>query len=398
VDNFAFIIHPIDPKRDVSRKFPRLGKYLTVKQINFFSTFFPPLYISEITGIRSAATGKEITGWFVACPYTPQRMLELPEKTVYRKIVQTGKLAEGLGARLLGLGAFTSVIGDAGLTISKGLSIPVTTGDSYTVAIAVEAVREAARVMEIPLATATAAVVGATGAIGSVAAELIARDVPRLWLIGRPQSADALEAVRARIAAQTPAQVRLSSDMSALAEADLILTVTSAVEAVIEPAHLKPGAVVCDVARPRDVSAKVAAARDDVLVIDGGMVAVPGQVNFNFDFGFPPGLAYACMAETMALALEGRYESYTLGKHITVTQVEEIAQIAGKHGFQLGGFRSFERAVTPEQIARIKARAHPGDSSTAKTTRSSRDPARVADHLQTAERGTRPGPTEETRP
>ena len=83
MDTFAFIIHPIDPKRDVSRKFPLLGKYLSVKQINFFSTFFPPLYISEINGVRSEATGKEIVGWFIACPYTPARMLELPEKAVY---------------------------------------------------------------------------------------------------------------------------------------------------------------------------------------------------------------------------------------------------------------------------------------------------------------------------
>jgi predicted amino acid dehydrogenase len=354
---FAFIIHPIDPKRDVSRKFPLLGRLLSVQQINFFSTYFPPVYISEIHGVRSAATGKEVRGWFVACPYTPVRMLELPEKTVYRKIIQTGKLAERLGAQLLGLGAFTSVIGDAGITISKHLSIPVTTGDSYTVAVAVEAVRAAARVMDIPLQHASAAVVGATGAIGSVAAELIARDVARLWLIGRPQRAAALEAVRDRIAARTPAEVNFSTALSPLAEADLILTVTSAVDTVIEPQHLRPGAVVCDVARPRDVSAQVAAARQDVLVIDGGMVAVPGEVEFNFDFGFPPGLAYACMAETMALALEGRYESYTLGKHITVEQVETIAHIAAKHGFRLGGFRSFERAVTPEQIERVKAQA-----------------------------------------
>ena len=356
MDTFAFIIHPIDPKRDVSRKFPLLGKYLSVKQINFFSTFFPPVYISEITGIRSLATGNEIRGWFVACPYTPARMLELPEKTVYRKIIETGQLAEKLGARLLGLGAFTSVVGDAGITIAKHLSIPVTTGDAYTVAVAVQAVREAARVMDIPLGGATAAVVGATGAIGSVAAELIARDVAKLWLIGRRTST--LEAVRERLRAETVAQIEIATGMSALAEADLILTVTSAVDTVIEPQHLKPGAVVCDVARPRDVSAQVAAVRDDVLVIDGGMVAVPGAVDFHFNFGFPPGMAYACMAETMALALDGRYESYTLGKHITVKQVETIARIAEQHGFTLGGFRSFERAVTPEHIERVRRAAH----------------------------------------
>ncbi len=357
MDTFAFIIHPIDPKRDVSRKFPLLGRYLSVSQINFFSTFFPPLYISEINGVRSQATGKEIVGWFVACPYTPARMLELPETAVYHKITQTGRLAEKLGARVLGLGAFTSVIGDAGLTVSRALSIPVTTGDSYTVAIAVEAVREAARVMEVPLAGATAAVVGATGAIGSVAAELMARDVGQVVLVGRPQSLARLEALRDRLCARplTRARVSLAADLAPLAQADLILAVTSALDVVIEPEHPHPGAVVCDIARPRDVSARVAALRDDVLVIDGGMVAVPGAVDFHFNFGFPPGMAYACMAETMTLALEGRFESYTLGKQITVEQVEEIARLASKHGFRLGGFRSFERAVTPDQIERVKA-------------------------------------------
>jgi predicted amino acid dehydrogenase len=356
MDTFAFIIHPIDPKRDVSRKFPRLGRLLSARQINFFSTFFPPVYISQIDGLRSAANGREVKGWFVACPLTPARMLELPEKTVYRKIVQTGRLAERLGARILGLGAFTSVVGDAGITISRQLSIPVTTGDSYTIAVAVRAVREAARVMDIPLSSATAAVVGATGAVGAAAAELIAQDVPSLWLIGRRP--EALMSLRQRIMSQSAANVQIATDMKPLAEADLILTVTSAIDTVIAPEHLRPGAVVCDVARPRDVSARVAAERDDVLVIDGGMVQAPGSdVRFNFDFGFPAGLVYACMAETMALAMEGRYESYTLGREITAGQVQEMDAMAQRHGFRLAGFRSFERAVTPEQIERVRAKA-----------------------------------------
>ena len=355
MDSFAFIIHPIDAKRDVSRKFPLLGRLLTARQIDLLSTYFPPVYISEITGVRSEATGVEVKGWFVACPFTPTRMLELPENTVYRKIVQTGRLAERLGAGLLGLGAYTSVVGDAGLTIARGLSIPVTTGDSYTVAIAVQAIREAARQMGIPLAGATAAVVGATGAVGAVSAELIARDVPRLWLIGRRTAA--LEVLRERIQAANPTQVEVATDMAPLREADLILTVTSAVDSVIEPSHLRPGAVVCDVARPRDVAAQVAAARDDVLVIDGGMVSVPGAVDFHFNFGFPPGMVYACMAETMALALEGRLECFTLGRQITLSQVQEIEAMAHKHGFRLAGFRSFEREVTREQIERVAERA-----------------------------------------
>ncbi|MEK6221856.1 MAG: 3-hydroxyacyl-CoA dehydrogenase NAD-binding domain-containing protein, partial [Chloroflexota bacterium] len=307
MDTFAFIIHPIDPKRDVSRKFPFLGRVLSENQIDFFSTFFPPVYISEIHGIQSNLTGKQVKGWFIACPFTPKRMMSLPKKTVYNKIIQAGKLAEKLGAKILGLGAYTSVVGDAGITISKYLNIPVTTGDSYTVAIAVEAIEKAAIKMDISLENAKVAVVGATGAIGKVCAELLAEKAAEVTLIGK--RLEALDTIKATLnAKECRAEIKTSTDISDIKNAKLILTVTSDIESIIEPAYLQAGSVICDVARPRDVSGKVAAERDDILVIDGGVVDIPGDVDFNFNFGFPPGQAYACMAETIALALEGRFE------------------------------------------------------------------------------------------
>ena len=357
MDSFAFIIHPIDPKRDVSRKYPLLGKFLTEPQINFFSTFFPPVYISEIEGITSQATGKQIRGWFLACPLTPTRMLELPEKTVYKKIIETGHLAEKLGAKTLGLGAFTSVIGDGGITIAQELDIPVTTGDSYTVAIAIEAIQKAALKLHISLPEATAAVVGATGAIGQICAYKLAPYVSKLILIG--QRTSALKVLREQIQSVTGlSNIHISTLVDDIKKANLILTVTSAIDTIIHPEHLQSGSIICDVARPRDVSARVAAVRDDVLVIDGGMVDIPGPVDFHFDFGFPPGKAYACMAETMALTLEGRFEDYTLGKNLRLEQVNEIEAIATKHGFRLSGFRSFEKAITHEQIARVSQYTH----------------------------------------
>ena len=350
MDNFAFIIHPVHPKRDVQRKFPLLGKLLPEPAIDFFSRYFPPVYISHITGITSQATGKEIEGWFIACPFTPKQMVSLPPEKVYKKVIATGKLAQKLGAKILGLGGFTSVVGDAGLTISKYLDIPVTTGDSYTVAVGVEAVLKAARQMNIDPAQATAAVVGATGSIGRVCAQKLARQVGRIILVGR--RLETLQQVAALINTQT--EVQLSTNMQDIQRADMVLTVTNAIDSVIEPHHLKSGTVVCDVARPRDVSRWVVEKRDDVLVIDGGMVSVPGPVNFNFDFGFPPGKAYACMAETIILALEGHYKSYTLGKDITLEQVEVMDRMATKHGFRVSGFRCFELAVTDEKIDQIK--------------------------------------------
>jgi len=183
----------------------------------------------------------------------------------------------------------------------------------------------------------------------------------RIVLVGR--STAKLEPLARDIREMTGTEVRLTDDIAGgLRNADLIVTVTSAADAIIQPEHLKRGAVVCDVARPRDVSVRVARERKDVLVLEGGVVAVPGDVRFRklkrpdeeFSFGFPPRTAYACMSETMLLALDGRFESFTLGKEVSVVQAEEMLRLAHRHGFRLSGFRSFERAVTEETIAEVR--------------------------------------------
>jgi fatty aldehyde-generating acyl-ACP reductase len=311
MDRFAFMIHPADPKRDVARKFPLFGRYLPAGVINYFCQFFPPLKISLLRGIRSVATGKEIDGWFVACPLTPAAMKNLPLEKVYRKIVQTGQLSEQLGAQIVGLGAFTKVVGDAGVTVSKSLDIAVTTGNSYTIALAVQGLLEAARRMEIPLASASAAVVGATGSIGTVCSRMLARYVAHILLVGR--RTERLSQVRQGVEAMGGARVSVSTDVQAIRQADLVVTVTSAIDTVIDAHHLKAGAIVCDVARPRDVSRQVVEERDDVLVVEGGLVTVPGKADFGFNYGLPSHLTFGCMAETMILTLERRFESYSLG-------------------------------------------------------------------------------------
>jgi fatty aldehyde-generating acyl-ACP reductase len=350
MNSFAFIIHPIEPKKDVARKFPLLGK-LPPEIIHFFSRFFPPVYLSNVAGVRSEATRESIEGWLLACPMTPKRMLQVPVSVAYNKIVQTGQLAERLGARILGLGAFTSVVGDAGVTISKNLSIPVTTGNSYTAAMTTAASLEAARRMDLKLGDCTAVVVGAYGTVGQACAQMLARYVPHLILIGRqparlPEVKRKVEAIGARATTTT--------DLAATRTGDVVLTATSSAKPLINPDDLKPGAVVCDVAMPHNVARQVAEQRHDVLVIEGGIVDVPGEADFGFEFGLPPGKAYACMAETMILAMEARYESFTLGRQLSLDRVDEIARLASKHGFRLSGFRSFEQALSEEEIEQTR--------------------------------------------
>ena len=352
---FAFIIHPVSGAKDAARKYPLLG-LLPESVLEWLLKGMAPKKVSEISGVRSL-TGGEAHGWFVGCPLTPRQFFELPADFVLAKIIRAAQVAQELGAKVVGLGAMTAVVGDAGVTVAREVDIAVTTGNSYTVWTAVVGAKQAAELMGTDPAQAHVAVVGATGSIGQVCVRILADEVAAVTLIGRREGR--LAELAASISGT--AEISYTTDPDAgLREADIVIAVTSAVDTVVPAEALKPGAVVCDVARPRDVSKKVAQERPDVLVIEGGAVEVPGEVDFRFNFGFPPKTAYACMAETMILALEERYESFSLGRQLSIERVREIAGLAEKHGFRLAGFRSFEKQVTEEYIEGVRKAAGRG--------------------------------------
>lgn len=356
MNRFAFIIHPI-AVADIARRYPIAGK-LPERLVEWVAPrLIKPKLVSRITGIRSSLDGRQTEGFFVGCPLTSRLLAERPPAETLPVIVRCAQVAQELGAQIVGLGAMTSVVGDAGVTIDRGVDIAVTTGNSLTVATAIEGAERAAELMGVELAAAEVAVLGATGSIGRCCAVLLAEKVGRINLVVRDAERGRAVAAEVRDGSDVPVEVSTDVD-EALPRADLLVCVSAAKDALVEPHHLKTGAVVCDVARPRDVSHAVAAERDDVLVIEGGVVRPPGeQVDFGFDFGFPPGVAYACMAETSLLALTGRIESYSLGRELDPAKVRAIAALAREHGYELAGFRSFERALTPDQIAATRERA-----------------------------------------
>jgi hypothetical protein len=162
------------------------------------------------------------------------------------------------------------------------------------------------------------------------------------------------------IRAETPgARVAIATRADdLLGQCDLVVTATSAFgQRVIDISQCKPGAVICDVARPPDINATEADLRPDVLVIESGEVLIPGDIDFGYDIGLPPKTAYACLAETALLAMDGRFEDYTLGRNIEIERVKEIYRLFKKHGFRLAGLRSFGHPLTREDFERKQALA-----------------------------------------
>ena len=361
---FAFVIHPlsqeylrnVEPLNTISKVAPQVVMDGVEKAI----AYAPAFKYSHVTGIVSP-TGDEAEGWLITVGGTPKQLLAHDPEFTYKRLLQAADIAKKLGAQIMGLGAFTKVVGDAGVTVAKRAPLPITTGNSYSASGALWALHDAIRrlgvseVDEQGRLRGKAMVVGATGAIGSVCARLLAMACDELWMVS-PEAAKLL-ALKADIESENPrATIYIAATPDeALPEMDAIVTATSgAGKRVLDIMQVKPGAVITDVARPLDLSAEDVAKRPDVLVVESGEIQLPGDDIHMGNIGLPPGVAYACLAETIVLALEGRYETFTIGRNIEWPKVKEIYKLGLKHGMELATISGVNGVFTDEDIARVR--------------------------------------------
>jgi predicted amino acid dehydrogenase len=283
-----------------------------------------------------------------------------PEFT-YERLLDAARIARSLGAQIMGLGAFTKVVGDAGVTVARRAPLPITTGNSYSASAALWAAHDAMLRMGLvrkpergERVAFKAMVVGATGAIGSVCARMLATVARELYMVS-PETAKLL-ALKESILKETPdARLLLASRADKdIADMDMIVTATSgAGKKVLDIMKVKPGCVITDVARQLDLPPSEVAKRPDVLVIESGEIQLPGEVRMR-DIGLPKGVAYACLAETIVLALEGRFETYTVGRNIQWEKVKEIYKLGLKHGMQLAAISGVHGPYTDDDIRRVR--------------------------------------------
>ncbi|GAB2741418.1 dehydrogenase [Nocardioides pakistanensis] len=363
---FAFVIHPLSQKFfnnvEPLATFTRLAPGVAVDAVEKAVAYAPPFTYSHVTGIKSP-TGAEAEGWLITVGGTPKELMAHSPEFTYAKLLTAAETARKLGAQVMGLGAFTKVVGDAGVTVARKAPLPITTGNSYSASGALWAAHEAVERLglverdEQGRLKGKAMVVGATGSIGSVCARLLALASDELWLVS-PESAKLLALKHEIERGEHRATIHVAASPDEhLPEMDVIVTATSgAGKRVLDIMAVKPGCVITDVARPLDLSAEDVAKRPDVLVVESGEIELPGDVHMR-DIGLPRGVVYACMAETVVLALEGRYESFTVGRHIEWEKVKEIYELGLKHGMRLAAISGVHGVFSDDDIALVRARA-----------------------------------------
>jgi acetylornithine/succinyldiaminopimelate/putrescine aminotransferase/acyl-CoA synthetase (AMP-forming)/AMP-acid ligase II/predicted amino acid dehydrogenase/acyl carrier protein len=381
---FAFVLHPLAWK-----DYRNLDDSLSVLSENQLATLssaigdnFEPFVVGE-TRIACRG-GKAAYGEFILVPRRAEELKAMARDEVVRDILEAVQLGHKRGAKIVGLGAFTSVVTDGGLSLKEPGLPALTTGNSYTAVAAQQTVQMAALERGWSLQRRTVAVVGASGAIGQALCMLLAPEVGRLILVGNPQhpegskrrllqvagrlSWSAEELCKLKIAAPgsiaswvaeldlirsvTPDRsglislgeeviyrtgaVVVSTDIAAvLPQADIVVCCTSSTERLIRHDLLRPNAVVCDVSRPSNVSEDLGVRRPDVLVLNGGVVRLPAGNSLGFNLSLPEGYVHACIAETMMLALDQRYRDTSLGFDLSLAEILRLKQLADDFDFRV---------------------------------------------------------------
>ena len=389
-NTFAFLIH-YTSESDIPHSDPSFAQF-SAEEASAWRTWVKrlgPGFVRRVPEVRSRS-GATADGWIMSVPMLPGDMRGRSRGPASAMIENAVDLAAEHGLTRFGLGAFTSIVTKGGESVT-GRGVPITSGNTLTTVTAVVGLERVAQRVGINLSRARVAVVGATGAIGRLAALMLARRVGEVILVGNaanPYSPKLLRRVsdeiysslvaphspfggeasaRVRAAARrlgidhveaeeicaaggdatltsrldfafhaagnsSPVHCTTNTD-AALQAADLVLVATSSEITLVDPGKLAPGTIVCDVSRPPNVS-QADLSGTGALVYDGGLVRPPFPIDLGPFQTLPPDLCWGCLGETMLLALEGVVEDCSIGSKLSLRQADYIAALARKHGFE----------------------------------------------------------------
>ncbi len=365
VNRFAYLVYPLS--REYFKKIKPLEILSDISPASMTGVekamaYFPPFVYSKIQGIKSP-TGVEAEGWLISIGETPDQMQAHTPEFTAAKIVKAAEKAKKLGAGIMGLSMLSKSLHGASIDVGNEAVLPITTGNSYTASTALWATAEAVRQMGLTklknkkILKAKAMVIGATGDVGSICSHLLSTAFDEVVLVSRNMAKLlTLQETIQKEKQDVKIHVVTRSDRY-LSDMDVIVTASSKFKNSIDIMRVKPGCVITDITRPMIFSSKDTAKRQDVLVITGGEILLPGGDIEMKDIGLPENVVYAGLAETIILSLEGRFEEFTTGSRTEWEKVKEIYRLGLKHGMKLASISGVDGVLNPGDIERVRTLA-----------------------------------------
>ena len=372
-NRFAYVVHLLS-SGDMRRLDPSLERFGDAQLEQFrkrIAGVTRPIPIDKMVVERP--DGRFAEGELIVLPYLPAELLALSGKEAVDLVQSAVDLGVSRGARVVGLGGFSSIISYGGNALEKAPGVTITSGNSLTAWAAMQSIEAGCAQHGVALADCTVAILGANGAIGQALSLLFAERAGELILIGNPQNPEASvrklrrvagtcrrhvtalaaagrefapESLAAEIISRTASgnghdaeiekRITLTTDFEQyLPKANIIVTATKSVLPFIASRHLRQGAFVCDVSRPFNILPEVMRRRPDLRRVSGGLMKAPDSSILGYiEERDRPKVLMCCAAETIMLALSG-YESEHLCGRLDINTVEEIGRQAVSFGFSV---------------------------------------------------------------
>ena len=336
--------------------FKTLNPTARIPSREFLSQLFglsPSFKLYDILNFKSK-TEQTVNGCFIVATFIPD-MIEEDIWMIFAKVVRACKLAEKYGVGIVTLGGFTSIVAERiGQEIAKEVDVAVTSGNTFTAAMAIDGVVKAAELLNLDISAAKVAIIGGTGDIGSACARVLTDKVKQLTITGRTKVN--LRRLKKELSRKRKANIiATTNNEAAVRDADIVIAAASATASILKIEWFKPGSIICDVGYPKNVS-YAPTNREDILIFSGGLTKSPTPVNFPINIGLPTtDTLYGCFAEAVILALEKRYENFSFGRgNITTEKIEEIRNLSKKHGFEVADFYWGDRLIDETIIGKIR--------------------------------------------
>jgi len=345
----AFIAHYTHPIDDMKMSMPELKKASGTGIRILFNKMQVLLEMAPFLLYSKNIFNDKINFNFIIIPLDSAQMERMHKTGKRREIVshiqQAVNMAHKLGAEVVSLGGYTSILSDNGMSIIQPKGTKVITGNTLTVATGTKHLIDIALRNQVEKSLKVA-VIGATGNIGSAIAETLISsqiNIQKLILIGRNKNK--LKTIHQRlIQANNEAIVEISTEFHSLKKCDIIVVATNTSDPIIFSHHLSctQKVLISDVSVPSAVHDEVYSMKNVKYIPFSSFIQLPNDPDFLMSSVTPKGTTFCCAAEAMLCGLEEN--NIKLKGKITQEAVQQISDLATKYGLfnKVSSIKSFK--------------------------------------------------------
>ena len=271
-------------------------------------------------------------------------------KKIIEKIQDAVYMAEDLGAEVVSLGAFTSILSNNGLALLESPNTKLVTGNTLTAASGIRRLTEQIHNNSQFDGKKVLGVLGASGNIGSVIAEgLLSNGIgfEKVFLIGRNEGKlnQVLNNIEEIIDPLTKPVIEISTDLAALKECNIIVVTSNSNDPLVHPHHINSDmpVLISDLSVPAAISREVCLMPNVINVPFASYIQLKDDPDFLISTQTPRGAVFCCVAEAFLLGLEPL--DLTLKGKISRESIQAIGKHADKYGFfnGMGALNKYKR-------------------------------------------------------